>query len=696
MVSANRFFAVITACTVACLVLAAGPLRAQDAGSLATLATDVASDDAATRLAAFEKLVALGGEAVDGLLDMLMEPGEGDDAGARYALHGMAMRAGRVGAEERADFATALSAYLAGDAPAGVKQFVIRQLQIAGGAESVGALAACLAEAELVNPACQALIANPSLDANEALREALSKAEASLRVPIIQALGARRDAEAVPMCFEQAVSENVAVRVAAITALGCIGDPSAEMAIAEAVGRDDERESRAAFDAYLHLGEQMQTDGHRAEAAGVYGRALEAATAGTSCSAALLGIGRAGSGKDAGTLLPYLGDPDPMISQAARQSLGHLRGPGIVGALAKAMKGAEPSAKATVLHVLAQREEPGAAQVLRGATKDDSAEVRVTACQLLDRLDDPSLEPTLLTAANTGSDTVHPVALEAYMRLAEVNAQDGRASEARRMYGRALDAARTDALCGMALRGLATVPSSESLRELQPFLQSESLRKDALRAYVAIAKSMADAGHEEQAIRMLQRALALGPPSDAGQAAADTLRELGIEIDVARSGGFVTAWWFLGPFPGESIRDKQPPEDGVDLAASIKSGESELRWTSHKTTDVSGIVNLSKLMTPNQRVAAYLYAEVTVEEAQDVLLKTGSDDGMKCWLNGKVVHRYPNPRSLTVDEDSVEAQLAAGVNRILVKVVNGGGGWACCVRITDRDGRPLAFEQREE
>jgi hypothetical protein len=79
-----------------------------------------------------------------------------------------------------------------------------------------------------------------------------------------------------------------------------------------------------------------------------------------------------------------------------------------------------------------------------------------------------------------------------------------------------------------------------------------------------------------------------------------------------------------------------------------------------------------------------------------VLLKTGSDDGMKCWLNGKVVHAYANPRSLTVDEDSVEAQLAAGVNRILVKVANGGGGWVCCLRITDRDGRPLAFEQREE
>jgi HEAT repeat protein len=696
MISAKRLFAVVTWCTAACLVLAAGPLRAQEADSLATLAADVASDDAAMRLAAFEKLVALGGEAVDGLLDMLVEPGEGDDAGARYALHGMAMRAGRAGAEERAEFATALSAYLAGDSLAGVKQFVIGQLQIAGAGESVPALVACLTEAELVDHACRALIVNPSPDVDAALREALPKAEAGLRVPIIQALGARRDAGAVSMLLEQAANENADVRVAAITALGRIGDPSAETAIAEAVGRDDERESRAAFDAYLHLGEQMQKDGHRAEAAGVYGGALETALTGASRSAALLGIGRAGSGKDSGTLLAYLGDPDPMISQAVRQSLEQLRGPGIVGALAKAMKGAEPSAKTAVLQVLAERKEPEAAQVLRMATKDDSAEVRVTACHLLDRLDDPSLEPTLLTAANTGSDIVHPVALEAYMRLAEVKAQDGRASAARSMYGRALDAARTDALCGMALRGLATVPSSESLLELQPFLQSEALRGDALRAYVAIGKSIADAGHEEQAIRMLQRALAMGPPPDAAQAAADTLRELGIQIDVARSGGFVTAWWFLGPFPGESIGDKLPPEDGVDLGATVKSGESELRWTSHNTADASGIVNLAKLMTPSQRVAAYLYAEVTVEAAQDVLLKTGSDDGMKCWLNGKVVHAYANPRSLTVDEDSVEAQLAAGVNRILVKVANGGGGWVCCLRITDRDGRPLAFEQREE
>jgi hypothetical protein len=97
------------------------------------------------------------------------------------------------------------------------------------------------------------------------------------------------------------------------------------------------------------------------------------------------------------------------------------------------------------------------------------------------------------------------------------------------------------------------------------------------------------------------------------------------------------------------------------------------------------------MLQPNTNSTAYMYAEVKVEQPQDVLFQCGSDDGMKLWLNGRLIHRAAEPRSLQVDQDAVEARLEAGTNQVLVKVVQGGGDWQACIRLTDRAGRPLEF-----
>ena len=51
-------------------------------------------------------------------------------------------------------------------------------------------------------------------------------------------------------------------------------------------------------------------------------------------------------------------------------------------------------------------------------------------------------------------------------------------------------------------------------------------------------------------------------------------------------------------------------------------------------------------------------------------------------------------RGVTVDEDTVPIKLKKGVNKLLVKVCEKGGGWAFHVRLTDTKGRPLKFKIR--
>ncbi len=67
----------------------------------------------------------------------------------------------------------------------------------------------------------------------------------------------------------------------------------------------------------------------------------------------------------------------------------------------------------------------------------------------------------------------------------------------------------------------------------------------------------------------------------------------------------------------------------------------------------------------------------------------GSDDGVKAWLNGAVVLSNNVDRGLVVDQDIAPIHLKAGPNELLLKITQGGGGWAACARIVGSNGRPL-------
>jgi hypothetical protein len=71
--------------------------------------------------------------------------------------------------------------------------------------------------------------------------------------------------------------------------------------------------------------------------------------------------------------------------------------------------------------------------------------------------------------------------------------------------------------------------------------------------------------------------------------------------------------------------------------------------------------------------AAYLRATLTVASAQTIQARLGSDDAIRMWVNGALVHDKKVLRGLTVNEDTVNVPLKAGDNEVLIKVVNAGG-----------------------
>lgn len=126
----------------------------------------------------------------------------------------------------------------------------------------------------------------------------------------------------------------------------------------------------------------------------------------------------------------------------------------------------------------------------------------------------------------------------------------------------------------------------------------------------------------------------------------------------------------------------EPPEGAVILL----DGTSLDAWTMGEAEPF--MVDLQQAV-PGDNYAAYMRCRVVSPQAQPARLEMGSDDGIKAWVNGAVVHRNPANRPPHAWDDRVDIDLVEGPNTILLKILQGGGGSGGCARVIGRDGAAL-------
>ena len=138
-----------------------------------------------------------------------------------------------------------------------------------------------------------------------------------------------------------------------------------------------------------------------------------------------------------------------------------------------------------------------------------------------------------------------------------------------------------------------------------------------------------------------------------------------LEVEVALS-----TWHRIGPF-GYATFDEAHAQEAlnaraIDLAASI----SDRRWE-----EMPAWVDGAAHTLTGDSSATYLLRTLHSLAARPLEVRLGTDDSFKLWLNGELVRENKVTRGLAPDQDRITLALRAGENELLLKVVNGGGGY---------------------
>lgn len=137
------------------------------------------------------------------------------------------------------------------------------------------------------------------------------------------------------------------------------------------------------------------------------------------------------------------------------------------------------------------------------------------------------------------------------------------------------------------------------------------------------------------------------------------------------------------PQPGKVRLDQRTRVDedfarrrdgSVDLKAAYQVDGQTLRWFRAKAAK-RGYFDFAALVGKVEWAVGYAYFQVESPSARDTLVRLGSDDGIRIWVNGRLVYEHEVGRGYTPDCESVPVRLRKGVNHFLVKLDNYKGGW---------------------
>ena len=544
--------------------------------------------------------------------------------------------------------------------------------------------------------------------ATEAFAAVLPKATPNIQVAILESLAQRGDVAAAPAAMSAAKSTVPAVRLSALNALAVLGDASAVPLLAGAAASSQGAEQRAARQALARLSRgnvRQAILAHLPKSSPPVQAELVGALASRHDAAALpILLKMAGAGSQPGRLaaieaISALGDDSSVkelvgllaqaktqpIRNALEKTLGAIchrsKQPGVhVATLLSAMRSAAVPARCSLLRVAGRLGGPAVLRALRAGVGDSEPVVRDAAIRTMAEAGGLDTAPDLLQLARGASTPAHRVvALRGYWRL--VGLAGGRTAEQRLAMCRAgLAVCRRPEDKWLALAELARVPIPGALKLAETLCGDKSVQSEAETACVQIAASLASS-HPAEAKAALER-MATGATS---KGVRDRARKALDGLD--RYVGYITAWQVAGPYRQKGKQCRQL----FDIPFAPEQSGGSVTWKPAPRPADAGLFWQADLATvaPGHHCVVYLRTRVHCPEARRVRLDMGTDDGVKLWVNGKIVHANNAVRGLTPGQDKAQADLKKGWNDFLLKITQHTQGCAACVRIRNTDGTAI-------
>jgi hypothetical protein len=132
--------------------------------------------------------------------------------------------------------------------------------------------------------------------------------------------------------------------------------------------------------------------------------------------------------------------------------------------------------------------------------------------------------------------------------------------------------------------------------------------------------------------------------------------------------------------------DPLAAESPADLEPNGPGRGGEVQWK--ELSSQTDFIDLSAALPHQGPAVLFAAADVESDSDQELLLKVGSDDGIRVTINGKVLLNNLVARGAAADQDEALVRLQKGRNRILVKVENRGGRAGFYLRFVDKSGVP--------
>lgn len=679
------------------LVATTTPVRA-DEPPLGQLVADLIGADAHAAAAARQRLPRYGVAAIEAMIPHLSDAKPAAAMAAYRTILGVTNEVSAPGREaERRQATDLLMPLVAPDRPEAVRLTGLRLLErLVPAGYDVAPIAAMLPEPAPVGDRARAALERiGTAEAAAALSTALLKADAAMQVALLNSLATMQDTASLDAIHTLTTASDARVRAAAVRAMAWTGRPAYLRDAWAVVSAADDATRAEATDALLRLVVAMEQHGGNWQIVRQAYVDVLAEGQGVAKDAALAGLGRIGDESCVAPVLDAIQQADPRTRPVGLDALRRMQGVGVTRAIAEAYPKLADDIRVALIPVLGDRAHALVLPILQDAAKSGDATTRWAALAALGSAGQIEAMDVLAAAARGHDAADRATAAEALMTLARSLESRERKAEAGRAFLTAYQVDEDATRRADAMAGLMKCPVADAYPIVMEAAAGANPPPAAVAALEAVAGALAAAKDKDKTLAAVRRLAEIDPTFPTRPGAAAVLQQLGADSGLAAALGIITHWSIVGPFElgeqSEGWKTTFIGEPAVDVSRPIEVGGQTLTWKPVVSRDAAGRIDLRTSLGDRDKGIAYAYTEVTVPADTDAVLRVGSDDSARIWVNGEQVFDQFVGRALAVDQDRVPVRLRAGRNTILMKVWQNALAWEFCARITTPDGKPLAF-----